>query len=44
MRGSRVQQVVSELIGEKIDIIEYTEDTESLVKKLTSSTSFTGNY
>ena len=33
MRGSRVQQVVSELIGEKIDIIEYTEDTESLVKK-----------
>lgn len=33
MRGSRVQQVVSELIGEKIDIIEYTEATESLVKK-----------
>jgi len=33
MRGSRVQQVVSELIGEKIDIIEYIESNEALVKK-----------
>ena len=33
MRGSRVQQVVSELQGEKVDIIEYTESIETLVKK-----------
>lgn len=33
MRGSRVQQVVGELAGEKIDIIEFTEDTKTLVKR-----------
>ncbi|MCB9965069.1 MAG: transcription termination/antitermination protein NusA [Rhodospirillales bacterium] len=31
MRGSRVQAVVSELQGEKIDIIPYTEDIASLI-------------
>ena len=33
MRGSRVQQVVAELMGEKIDIIEYIEHTPALIKK-----------
>jgi len=31
MRGSRVQAVVNELAGEKIDIVHYTEDVASLV-------------
>jgi len=31
MRGSRVQAVVSELQGEKIDIIEWTQDVAALV-------------
>lgn len=31
MRGSRVQAVVNELQGEKIDIIQWTEDTASFV-------------
>jgi len=31
MRGSRVQSVVNELHGEKIDIVHWTEDTASLV-------------
>ncbi len=31
MRGSRVQAVVNELQGEKIDIIPYTEDTASFI-------------
>jgi len=31
MRGSRVQAIVNELQGEKIDIIPWTEDTASLV-------------
>jgi N utilization substance protein A len=31
MRGSRVQAVVNELSGEKIDIIHWTEDSASLV-------------
>ena len=31
MRGSRVQTVVNELQGEKIDIINWTEDTSKLV-------------
>lgn len=31
MRGSRVQAVVSELQGEKIDIIEWTQDVATLV-------------
>jgi len=31
MRGSRVQSVVNELCGEKIDIIHYSEDIASLV-------------
>ncbi|MGB1361426.1 MAG: transcription termination factor NusA [Alphaproteobacteria bacterium] len=33
MRGSRVQQVVSELLGEKIDIIEYIDNQQMLIKK-----------
>ena len=31
MRGSRVQSVVNELSGEKIDIVSYSEDVASLV-------------
>jgi len=31
MRGSRVQSVVNELHGEKIDIVNYSEDTATLV-------------
>ena len=31
MRGSRVQNVVNELQGEKIDIIKWTEDLPTLV-------------
>ena len=31
MRGSRVQTIVNELQGEKIDIINWTEDTSKLV-------------
>jgi transcription termination/antitermination protein NusA len=31
MRGSRVQTIISELRGEKIDIIQYTEDLSSYV-------------
>ena len=31
MRGSRVQTVVNELQGEKIDIIKWTEDLPTLV-------------
>jgi len=31
MRGSRVQSVVNELSGEKIDIVNYSEDVASLV-------------
>jgi transcription termination/antitermination protein NusA len=31
MRGSRVQSVVNELSGEKIDIVNWTEDTAALV-------------
>ena len=31
MRGSRVQTIVNELQGEKIDIINWTEDVGSLV-------------
>ncbi len=33
MRGSRVQAVVSELGGEKIDILEYAENLQTMVKK-----------
>ena len=33
MRGSRVQAVVNELQGEKIDIIQWTEDTAAFVVK-----------
>ncbi len=33
MRGSRVQQVVAELLGEKIDIIEHIDHTPTLIKK-----------
>ena len=33
MRGSRVQAVVQELLGEKIDIIEYIDDASTMVKK-----------
>ena len=31
MRGSRVQTIVNELHGEKIDIIKWTEDLPTLV-------------
>ena len=31
MRGSRVQSVVNELSGEKIDIVKWTEDPAALV-------------
>ena len=36
MRGSRVQAIVNELQGEKIDIINWTEDATSLVKSALS--------
>ena len=36
MRGSRVQAIVNELQGEKIDIINWTEDAASLVKSALS--------
>ena len=36
MRGSRVQTIVNELQGEKIDIINWTEDASSLVKSALS--------
>ncbi len=36
MRGSRVQAIVNELQGEKIDIINWTEDASSLVKSALS--------
>jgi N utilization substance protein A len=32
MKGSRVQNVVNELQGEKIDIVKWSEDTESFVR------------
>ena len=31
MRGSRVQTIVNELHGEKIDIIKWTEDLPTLI-------------
>jgi len=36
MRGSRVQAIVNELQGEKIDIINWTDDASSLVKSALS--------
>ena len=33
MRGSRVQTIVNELNGEKIDIIKWTEDLPSLISE-----------
>ena len=36
MRGSRVQAIVNELQGEKIDIINWSEDASSLVKSALS--------
>ena len=33
MRGSRVQTIVNELHGEKIDIIKWTEDLPTLISK-----------
>jgi N utilization substance protein A len=36
MRGSRVQAIVNELQGEKIDIINWTEDASALVKSALS--------
>ena len=35
MRGMRVQSIVQELRGEKIDIVEYSEDAETYIKKCT---------
>ena len=34
MRGSRVQTIVNELQGEKIDIIKWTEDLPTLISDL----------
>ena len=36
MRGMRVQSIVQELRGEKIDIVEYSEDAETYVKNALS--------
>ncbi len=36
MRGMRVQSIVQELRGEKIDIVEYSEDTETYIKNALS--------
>jgi N utilization substance protein A len=36
MRGTRVQSIVQELRGEKIDIVEYSEDTEVYIKNALS--------
>ena len=36
MRGMRVQSIVQELRGEKIDIVEYSEDTEVFIKNALS--------
>ena len=33
MRGSRVQTIVNELHGEKIDIIKWTEDLPTLISE-----------
>ncbi|MCL1808687.1 MAG: transcription termination factor NusA [Clostridiales bacterium] len=35
-RGNRVQSIVDELFGEKIDIITWSEDTETLIGKVLS--------
>ena len=37
MRGSRVQAIVNELQGEKIDIIKWTEDLPALISEITFS-------
>ena len=34
MRGSRVQTIVNELQGEKIDIIKWTEDLPTLISEV----------
>ncbi len=36
MRGMRVQAIVQELRGEKIDIVEYSEDTETFIRNALS--------
>ncbi len=36
MRGMRVQSIVQELRGEKIDIVEYSEDSETFVRNALS--------
>ena len=36
MRGMRVQSIVQELRGEKIDIVEYSEDSETYIKNALS--------
>jgi len=36
MRGMRVQSIVQELRGEKIDIVEYSEDAETYIKNALS--------
>ena len=36
MRGMRVQSIVQELRGEKIDIVEYSEDPETFIKNALS--------
>ena len=37
MRGSRVQTIVNELHGEKIDIIKWTEDLPTLISESLSA-------
>ena len=46
MRGSRVQSVVNELQGEKIDIIHWSEDIPArlVVSALSTSRNSKGNY
>ena len=36
MRGMRVQSIVQELRGEKIDIVEYSEDPEEFARRALS--------
>ena len=40
MRGSRVQTIVNELHGEKIDIIKWTEDLPTLISESLSYVKF----
>jgi len=44
MRGSRVQSVVQELRGEKIDIIPYSDDAAKYVSSSLSPAKLTGCF